>query len=196
MSSLRKISNPLTIIAMFAGIAEISGTAVLTMLPNEIQIIFIWFVMGFPTLLILLFFLVLIFKPSVLYAPSDFSNDDNFLRINKIGSKVYEEKRELKEMKFSKAFEEIRLKIESISDKIDSSELDPLIRTIDQSKNELAKLDREPEFDIDDIWLMGDIHTRLVKGQKEEDIIRNYKKNGLNEDYLTEMMVKVVKPME
>ncbi|MEP1445568.1 MAG: hypothetical protein ABJK37_05570 [Paraglaciecola sp.] len=78
---IRKISNPLTIIAIFAGLAEISGTVVLPLLEPESQRIYIWFLMLFPCLLILLFFLTLNFNYKVLYAPSDFKDEDNFLEL-------------------------------------------------------------------------------------------------------------------
>ncbi len=38
-----------------------------------------WFVMGFPALLLLLFFGTLNFNAKVLYAPSDFQDEENFL---------------------------------------------------------------------------------------------------------------------
>lgn len=74
------IKNPLTIIAIFAAIAEISGTLVLPFLSEENQGVFIWFTMSFPLLLVLLFFLTLNFNRKVLYAPSDFKDEDNYLR--------------------------------------------------------------------------------------------------------------------
>ncbi|WP_160045566.1 hypothetical protein [Paenibacillus sp. USDA918EY] len=76
-----KIQNPLTVIAIFAGLAETAGTAVLIGLPLEIQKIFVWFVMLLPVLLISLFFLVLAYRHEVLYAPGDFSNEQNFANI-------------------------------------------------------------------------------------------------------------------
>lgn len=74
------IKNPLTIIAMFAGIAEISGTAVLPFITEGNQGLYIWFLMIFPLLLIILFFVTLNFNHKVLYAPSDFKNEDNFFK--------------------------------------------------------------------------------------------------------------------
>jgi ribosomal protein S25 len=79
-----KVSNPLTIIAVFSGLAEGLATVSLIKLPLELQEKFIYFVMTFPTLLVFLFFGVLIFKPKVLYAPSDFDNEDNYLKANNI----------------------------------------------------------------------------------------------------------------
>lgn len=79
LDKFKKISNPLTVIAIFAAIAELSGTVVLTRLESETQQIFVWFVMGFPVLLVCLFFAILNWNNKVLYAPSDFKEDIAFL---------------------------------------------------------------------------------------------------------------------
>lgn len=77
------IKNPLTVIAIFAGTAEISGTAVLPMLDASSQATYIWFLMSFPFALIALFFITLNWNHRVLYAPSDFQDEDNFINILK-----------------------------------------------------------------------------------------------------------------
>ncbi|MCL2086407.1 MAG: hypothetical protein FWH05_02275 [Oscillospiraceae bacterium] len=79
---VRKISNPLTILALFAGIAETAGTIVLPFVSENLQKYFIWYVMGFPVLLVCLFFYVLIRFPNSLYAPSDYRNEENFIRMH------------------------------------------------------------------------------------------------------------------
>lgn len=76
---IKTISNPLTIIAIFAALAEVAGASTLFALGADLQGIFIWFVMGFPSMLVCLFFLTLNFNPRVLYAPSDFRDEGNFL---------------------------------------------------------------------------------------------------------------------
>ena len=43
---MRKVSNPLTIIGIFAGIAEVAGTAVLPLMSEPLQKIFIWYVIS------------------------------------------------------------------------------------------------------------------------------------------------------
>lgn len=86
---ISKVSNPLTIIAIFAGLAEINGTVVLSLVPTNTQEIFLWFIIGFPTLLVALFFVTLNFNPKVIYAPSDFSNEDNFLKTLSSGGKYF-----------------------------------------------------------------------------------------------------------
>ncbi|AYG06857.1 hypothetical protein D7M10_07040 [Pseudomonas fluorescens] len=73
------VKNPLTVIAIFAGIAETSGAIVLPLLDKDIQGTFVWFLMFFPCLLIVLFFGVLYRKYHVLYAPSDYKSDKSFM---------------------------------------------------------------------------------------------------------------------
>ncbi len=82
-NKISTVRNPLTVIAIFAGIAEIMGTAVLPFLEAQSQQIFIWFLMLFPFILIVFFFLTLNWNHKVLYAPSDFTNEDNFVDILK-----------------------------------------------------------------------------------------------------------------
>ena len=75
----KKIGNPLTMISIFSGIVEIlAGT--LTLVDKSLQPILIWFLVGFPALLVILFFVTLNFNRNVLYAPSDFRNEDYYMR--------------------------------------------------------------------------------------------------------------------
>lgn len=82
-----KVSNPLTIIAIFAGLAEALATVALLGLPQELQEIFLYFVMAFPTLIVVFFFVVLYFKNTVLYAPGDFQVPEHYLKINRVDIK-------------------------------------------------------------------------------------------------------------
>ncbi|MDD4822031.1 MAG: hypothetical protein PHI48_05685 [Bacteroidales bacterium] len=77
--NIKKINNPLTIIAIFAALAEINATVSLGLIPENLQAIFIWFILAFPTLLVICFFLTLNFNPRVMYAPSDYKDEKNFL---------------------------------------------------------------------------------------------------------------------
>jgi len=74
------IRNPLTIIAIFAGIAEVSGTAVLPFIYVQNQSIFVWFLIIFPSLLVVIFFATLNWNHKVLYAPSDYKDEENFVK--------------------------------------------------------------------------------------------------------------------
>lgn len=78
MEKIGTVKNPLTIIAIFAAIAEVSGTIVLPFLEAENQSVYVWFLMIFPIALVLGFFLTLNFNHKVLYAPSDFQNEEHF----------------------------------------------------------------------------------------------------------------------
>ncbi len=73
------IKNPLTVIAIFAGISEVAMTITLIQLPESSQNVFIWFVMLFPILLVIAFFFVLYKKPAVLFSPSDYKEDQTYL---------------------------------------------------------------------------------------------------------------------
>ena len=76
-----KISNPLTMIGVFAGLAEAAGAVVLPLIAAAHQKYFIWYVMGFPVLLVCLFFYVLIRHPENLYAPSDYEDETLFVQL-------------------------------------------------------------------------------------------------------------------
>lgn len=73
------IKNPLSVIAIFAAIAEISGTTVLPFIESNNQIVYIWFLMFFPIFLVGAFFLTLNFNHRVLYAPSDYRDEKHFV---------------------------------------------------------------------------------------------------------------------
>jgi len=79
IEKFKAVNNPLTIIALFAGLAEIAFTVSLGLVDKPLQTIFIWFVMVFPTLLVILFFTTLNFNPRVLYSPSDYKDEENFV---------------------------------------------------------------------------------------------------------------------
>lgn len=78
---MKKVKNPLTVIGLFAGIAEVAGTVVLPFVNGNLQIIFIWYIIGFPVFLVLLFFVTLNKNPRVLYAPSDFRDEENIIKL-------------------------------------------------------------------------------------------------------------------
>ncbi|QLX45347.1 hypothetical protein HV146_15310 [Escherichia coli] len=82
MKDVGLVKNPLTIIAIFAGLVEVSATTVLPFIDKSLQATFIWFLMIFPTLLITYFFGTLLLKPQALYAPSDFRDDDAFVKMH------------------------------------------------------------------------------------------------------------------
>jgi hypothetical protein len=76
---IKKINNPLTIIAIFAALAEINATIAIGLIDASLHYIFIWFVIGFPTILVILFFVTLNFNTKVMYSPSDYRDDKTFL---------------------------------------------------------------------------------------------------------------------
>lgn len=70
MKQLDRFFNPISIIAMFAAFSEASATTVLPYLDDDNRQVYIWFLIAFPSALVILFFLTLNFNNSVLYAPN------------------------------------------------------------------------------------------------------------------------------
>lgn len=93
---LKNINNPMTLIATFTGMVEIVLIYTIRLVNAEFQYILVWFVIGLPTLLILLFFTILIFKPKVLYSPKDFKDEQNFLLMMGITERKTRNKRLVK----------------------------------------------------------------------------------------------------
>ena len=129
VENIGHIKNPLTVIAIFAAIAEISGTTVLPFIESENQGIYIWFLMLFPVFLVGVFFLTLNFNHKVLYAPSDYKNEDNFLKsFGKATTQEKEDKlrEEVEEAEYTSSTEEsepdnLRPEKENVGDQPDTS---------------------------------------------------------------------------
>lgn len=64
-----KISNPLTVIAIFAMLTETSAAVSLPYIDRDNQNIYVWFLIIFPSILITFFFLTLNFNNKSLYTP-------------------------------------------------------------------------------------------------------------------------------
>lgn len=67
--------NPITIIAIFASLAEASATSVLPYLDEQDRKIYSWFLIAFPSALVVMFFLTLNFNSKVFYAPTEHKED-------------------------------------------------------------------------------------------------------------------------
>lgn len=80
LKNKRKITNPINIIATIALITETSAAVSLPYLDNDERRIYIWLLIIFPFFLSFLFFITLNFNYRSLYAPSDFDNDQSFLK--------------------------------------------------------------------------------------------------------------------
>lgn len=79
-----KVSNPLSLIAYFAGISESVTIAALPFLANSPQPVpdpLVWFASLFPVLIVILFFITLNYNHRVLYAPGDFEDQSHFLEV-------------------------------------------------------------------------------------------------------------------
>lgn len=76
-----KITNPMTVIAIFAAISEGSAAVSLPFLDNKDREIYVWLLISFPFYLLFLFFITLNFNHRTLYSPSDFGKDKSFLKV-------------------------------------------------------------------------------------------------------------------
>ncbi|HEY0647964.1 tetratricopeptide repeat protein [Phenylobacterium sp.] len=75
------VRNPLSVIAMFVLLVEAIATVTLVNVANvaHIAIPLVWFVVGFPTLIAILFFATLWWRHQFLYSPMEYRSDESFL---------------------------------------------------------------------------------------------------------------------
>jgi hypothetical protein len=81
IEKIKPVGNPLTIVAIFAALADALSTVALGLINTQLQNVFIWFVMLFPILIVALFFITLNFNATVLYAPKDFVDESHFFKL-------------------------------------------------------------------------------------------------------------------
>ena len=75
------VGNPLTLMAIFAGLSESVGAAVLPLVDPAAQAKLVWFVILFPTVLMALFFVTLWTDAKLLYGARDLDTDEARLRL-------------------------------------------------------------------------------------------------------------------
>lgn len=75
-------NNPLTVIAIFSMLTEASAAVSLPFIDSENQNAYVWFLITFPSFLMIFFFLTLNFNNQTLYSPSDFKNEEHFIKTN------------------------------------------------------------------------------------------------------------------
>lgn len=75
------VRNPLSVIALFVLLVEAIATVTLVNVANvaHIALPLVWFVVGFPTLIALLFFATLWWRHQFLYSPMEYRSDESFL---------------------------------------------------------------------------------------------------------------------
>lgn len=157
------VKNPLTVIAIFSGTAEISGTAILPLLEAESQQTYIWFLMLFPLLLIIFFFLTLNWNHKVLYAPSDFTNEDNFVNILQKPS-----------------IQETLSKIEK--DFVDNE--DTSIENTAENEPEKKIIDTDSEKNTEKIS-----NSSKISRERDSDLVRDINRKRMQEAQMVELLV-------
>jgi hypothetical protein len=171
IENINGVKNPLTIIAIFAGLAEISGTGILPFITETNQATYIWFLMIFPVVLVVLFFLTLNFNPRVLYSPSDFRDEANYMKIFEPGSaaqKLFKIQEEVEEESEAAKFQPSGPHIESHSKIIKSkAELLEMMNKDPKMRYQLAEN------------LVIDRLTRELGIQPQRDLSLRHKDSGV-----------------
>jgi hypothetical protein len=155
---IKKINNPLTIIAVFAALAEVSATVAIGLINKDLHYIFIWFIIGFPSLLVILFFVTLNFNTKVLYSPSDYREDKAFMDTlygsTNTKQKTYPVKSELT-IEALTEFEEKLIKSmeEKISNIPNTPDTESIKKLIEEYKNEIKQISEEAISENEEIDL-------------------------------------------
>ncbi|TDK53979.1 hypothetical protein [Pseudomonas moraviensis] len=100
-----RITNPMTVIAIFAILSETSAAVSLPFLDNKDREIYVWFLISFPFYLLFLFFITLNFNHRSLYSPSDFGKDKSFLKTTENQERDSDQKVPLRKTDGPRAFE-------------------------------------------------------------------------------------------
>ncbi|AXI63188.1 hypothetical protein DLD99_22810 [Pseudomonas kribbensis] len=165
-----KITNPISVIAIFAFISETSAAVSLPFLDNDEREIYIWFLISFPFYLLFLFFITLNFNYRSLYAPSDFGNDKNFLKAFKddspdcLGESTVQSNTGLHTVKLSKPLSTLCI-IDTRGPNSDSK-IDTLLKKIPHSGKNLPKILLVLTDDMSDILPKENFAKTLNQGKK------------------------------
>lgn len=178
-NKISTVKNPLTVIAIFAGTAEISGTAILPLLEAQSQQTYIWFLMLFPFILIVFFFLTLNWNHKVLYAPSDFTNEDNFVNI-------------LKKPSIQETISNIAEGLEEGGDENEEPEVESKSESSNNDDDSDSKTVSTKEERNEDATLVRNIQRqRMQEAQLAELLVLNKLEQELKSPIQREMMMKI-----
>ena len=149
LERIKSINNPLTVVAIFAALSEVAGAVTLPLVESSLQSIYIWFVMGFPIILLVLFFLTLNFNSTVLYAPGDYEDEANFLaalqskkydrNLDQLTEQIEKSKTEISELRNNTA-NISESDLERISNSV-VAQLDKIKVSVDSAKSDTAFID-------------------------------------------------------
>ncbi len=183
IEKMKTVQNPLTVIAIFAALAEVAGTVALATVDKPIQSTFVWFVMAFPTILVVLFFLTLNFNAKVLYAPSDFKDEENFLN-TLAGGRVVSHSLEALTKELDSVRNKILLEARKEVGAAQDAERDNLVSVVNRQlellreKVEMAKESAiETTFAAAQAQVLKCGYCSLVQFRSPESICRRCKKN-------------------
>lgn len=180
IESIKKVNNPLTIIAIFAALAEIASVVAINYVNSELHYIFIWFVMGFPVLLVTFFFATLNFNAKVLYAPSDFKDDQSFLQtlnVKQVSVSLETVHKELEEAK-TKIITEATNQITTTGE----TERKKLSEIVNKQIGSIQEKVEVAQYDVEHLTTEGLIELNRKKIEIHKNILLDAIKNS-NNDY-------------
>jgi hypothetical protein len=177
IETIKGVRNPLTIIAIFAGLAEISGTGILPFIAQPNQATYIWFLMIFPVILVGLFFVTLNFNPKVLYSPSDFRDEENYMRIFQPASIAQKALKIRDELADTAEREALPTEPQPVSE--------PRLFTSRQQVSEIMKQDSRARYELAE-ELIIDRLSREFRSQPRRDMSLRNKRNGFMFDAVFE----------
>lgn len=173
------VKNPLTIIAVFAGLTETVGVGILPFLEDQNQRFFLWFLVTYPFFLLVLFFATLWIKPQVLYAPSDFKDERNFMDLFTPASLEETLKKEEKELVFLENEKSVE-----VEDKTSDISKEPF--ALSNSQSDQSTGDGKHESNYEDAgkerrktgsWFKDEAIRLIANEYPKEKIFRNLKLN-------------------
>lgn len=176
IEKLKKISNPLTVIGIFATLAEIAASVTILFLASELQKVFIWYVMLFPILLVVLFFITLNLNSKVLYAPSDFRTDESFLSLNQHLSE--------------KQLLELSSNTKNLDDLPGDNILIPVVNHIDSRARQYLLKVVDKNLSFGEHWKI--MHKLLFPNRSNKKSKRNLLESGHSLGYLSAFLINYI----
>lgn len=151
-NSLRALAKtPLGIFGILLGLVEVVATVVLPFIDDSLQVILIWFIVGFPVLVLLSLVYLIANHHVKLYPPSEYKNEDNFLGAPKQGS-----------YNGIKNFNEIFQS--QVNDQIEGNEVEQILTKLEKPDN-----NEKQDKSIDNIKTIEDLEFALITKAIEGD---------------------------
>lgn len=174
----------MTIIVVFLGIVEVVITVALPFTDISIQSKLVYFIIGFPVLCAIGFFIVLYFRPKNFYSPQDFRSDETYLATQQITAKEETEALRLISQDI-KSFEE--KKNQEQEEDINKTEYLPSF--FDNLSDEicfyLLKTVNKPLVYTDHVKILTTELSALIKNQVTDQVLKAFEEKNVSKDMVS-----------